>query len=164
MARDAIARQYDVEKNSVTLTEDPNAEGNYRPGKIAFQARKGKSIDLEKLRESIAATRLSGGTSMRVDWLEITALGEVVAAGPELRLKVSGTGQELVLGEEPAAREVWQRLREAQARGARITSVTGKVQGWNGKFPDVLRALAPDAPGGQKPPLLLVTGFEVAGK
>src|SRR5205814_2382248 len=124
MARDAIARQYDVDKNAVGLTCDLG-KGDYRPGLITFQAKPGRSINLEKMRESIAATRLSGGTNMHMDWLEITARGEVVAAGPELRLKSAGTGPALVLGEEPGARDVLQRLRTAQAQGAKITSVTG---------------------------------------
>ena len=162
MARDAIARQYDVDKNSVSLTPETDT-GNYRPGKIAFHAKKGKSIDLEKLRESIAATRLSGGTSMSVDWLEITARGEV-SGGPDLTLKVSGTGQTLVLGEDPGAKTMLQKLREAQAGGAKIISVTGHVPGWSGRFPSVLKALAPDAAPGQKQSLLLVTSFEVAEK
>jgi hypothetical protein len=161
MARDAIARQYDVEKNSVTLVPEP-VKGNYCPGTITFHAKKGKSIDLEKLRESIAATRLSGGTKMSVDWLDITARGEVIVRGEEVLLKVSGSGQELVLGENPEAKTVLQRLREALARGTKITSVRGRVQGWTGRFPDVLRALAPDAAGGQKRTLLLVTDFEIA--
>ena len=161
MARDAIARQYDVDKNSVILTGDAG-KGGYRPGRITFAAKAGKSIDLEKVRESIAATRLSGGTSMRVDWLEITARG-AVSGGPELRLKVSGSGQEFVLGEEPGAKGVLQKLREAQARGMPIASVSGRVQGWNGRFPDVLKALAPNATAGRNP-TLLVTNFEVGAK
>ena len=156
MARDAIARQYDVDKNSVMINSEP-VPGSYRPGTISFQARKGRSIDLEKLRESIAATRLSGGTKMSVDWLEITARGEVVADGPGLRLKSSGTHQEFVLGENPDAKDVFQRLRAAQERGAKITSVTGRVPGWTGTFPAVLKALAESGP---KPTVLLVSDFE----
>src|SRR5262245_37712966 len=108
MARDAIARQYDVDKNSVSLVSEP-VQGSYRPGTILFQAKKGRSIDLEKLRESIAATRLSGGTKMSVDWFEITARGELVDRGGELLLKVSGTGEELVLAENPEAKAALQR-------------------------------------------------------
>jgi hypothetical protein len=160
MARDAIARQYDVNKNSVTLSGDPTAPGNYKPGLIRFQAKPGQSVDLEKMRASIAATRLSGGTNMRMDWLEITARGEV-SGGPELRLKVSGTGQEFVLGEDPDAKGALQKLRAAQAAGTNITSVTGHVQGWKGRFPDVLKA---QAAGAAKAPTLLVTDFAVAGK
>ncbi len=159
MARDAIARQYDVDKNSVTLTSDED-KGRYCPGTISFRAKPGKSIDLEKLRASIAATRLSGGTNMRMDWLEITARGEVVGRGQELRLKVSGSGQEFVLAEDPSAKAVLPRLREALKRGA-VTSVTGHVQGWNGRFPDVLKAVAPDARGQT---VLLVRDFTLEAK
>jgi hypothetical protein len=163
MARDAIARQYDVDKNGVALFCEP-AKDKYLPGTISFHARKGKSIDLEKMRESIAATRLSGGTNMRVDRLEITATGEVSAGAKDVVLKVSGTGQELVLGENPNAKDEFQRLRQALAKGAKVTGVTGHVQGWNGRFPDVLKALAPDPAMGRKPTVLLVTDFEVGGK
>ena len=156
MARDAIARQYDVDKNSVVLfCEDDKRQ--YSPGTILFSARKGRSVDLEKMRESITATRLSGGTNMRVDRLDITARGEVVTGGPELLFKVTGTSQEFVLAEDPGAKDAFQRLRET--RGAKIVTVTGRVHGWEGRFPDVLRALAV---AGQKPTRLYVTDFEVA--
>jgi hypothetical protein len=161
MARDAISRQFDVDKNSVYLTPtDPNVKGGYKPGTVTFNAKKGKSIDLEKMRESIAATRLSGGTNMRMDWLEITATGNVAPAGNDLVLKIAGTGQTFVLGEDSAAKEALARLREAVAKGQAVSQVTGHVQGWSGKFPDVLRAMAPGAPG-QKPATLLVTDFTV---
>ena len=162
MARDAIARQYDVEKNSIALVAAA-PKGQYVPGMITFHAKKGRSIDLVKLRESIAATRLSGGTNMRVDWLEITIRGEVTTVGSELRLKVAGTGQEFVLGEDPGAKAAWQRLREARERSAKITSVSARVPGWTGRFPDVLKALATDTAAGRTQ-TLLVTDFEVARK
>jgi hypothetical protein len=163
MAADAIARQYDVDKNSVILFCEP-VGGNYRPGTITFQAKKGRSIDLEKMRESIAATRLSGGTNMRVDRLEVTVRGQVAAAGAGLRLKASGTGQEFALAEDPDGSESLRRLQKALAGGKQVVSVTGRVRGWNGRFPDVLKAVAPDGPVGREGPTLLVTNFEVAGK
>jgi hypothetical protein len=157
MARDAIARQYDVDKNSVTLIPDAEEpKKGYQPGTITFQAKKGRSIDLDKVRESIAATRLSGGTNMKMDWLEITAAGEMVSSGGEMILKLSESGQEFVLGEQPESRAALKRLRDVHARGAKITSVTGRVEGWSGRFPDVLRGLT-----AQKRPRLQVMGFEV---
>ncbi|MCI0461764.1 MAG: hypothetical protein L0Z62_32845 [Gemmataceae bacterium] len=161
MARDAIARQYDVDKNSVTLTSDENVKGGYRPGTISFQAKQGRTIDLEKLRASIAATRLSGGTRMSMDWLEITARGEVVPLDDALRLRVSGTGQEFVLIEDPGGKPVLPRLREALARGAKSLQLTGRVQGWNGRFPDVLKAVAPGARGQT---VLLIRDFTLEAK
>jgi hypothetical protein len=159
MARDAIARQFDVDKNSVTLTCEPG-KGGYRPGLITFYAKKGKSIDLDKIRESIAATRLSGGTNMGMDYLEITARGEIAVSDKEVLLKVSGTDQQFVLGNDPGKKGHLERLRQALKQGQKVTSITGRVQGWNGRFPDALRALAKTA-AAQGPMVLLVTEFEI---
>ena len=159
MACDAIARQFDVDANSTKLTRPADQKGGYQLGTIEFAAKKGKSIDLDKISESITATRLSGGTSMRVDYLEITARGQVFERDKELVLKVSGTGQELVLSEEPTAKDGLQRLRAAVARGDKVSTVTGRVPGWSGRFPDVLRAWA-KAPDTQKRRLAVVD-FEI---
>lgn len=159
MARDAITRQYDVDKNLVTLTCEPG-KGGYRPGVITFYAKKGKSIDLDKLQESLIATRLSGGTSMSVDYLEITVRGTVVAV-PEkgLVLKVSERDGEFVLQDDAGAKGMTQKIAETiSSKGESVVSVTGRVPGWNGRFPAVLKGLAA-APKGRA---LLVTGFETA--
>ena len=155
MALDAIARQYDVDADSMLLLRPEGQGGSYQLGTIEFAAKKGKSIDLDKIHESITATRLSGGTGMRMDYLEITAKGEVIERDKELVLKVSGTGQELSLSEEPTAEAGLQRLREAVARGDKVSTVTGRVPGWRGSFPDVLRAWA-KAPDTQKRKLAVV--------
>jgi hypothetical protein len=157
MARDAITRQYDVDKNRVTLTCAEGKE-SYRPGLITFPAKQGKSIDLAKIHESLTATRLSGGTAMSVEHLEITALGAVVAREKELLLTVSGSGQQFTLVEAPTAKGMAEKLREAVARGDKVIGITGRVQGWTGRFPDVLRKLA-EAPAIQT---LHVIDFEVA--
>src|SRR6516164_3689319 len=158
MARDAIARQYDVDADSMILVPI-GLKRSYQLGTIEFFAKKGKSIDLDKLDESIAATRLSGNTNMSIDYLEITAKGKVIERDKELVLKVSGTGQEFVLSEEPTATDGLQRLREAVARGNKVSTVTGRVPGWSGRFPVVLRAWA-NAPDTQKWKLAVVD-FEV---
>jgi hypothetical protein len=162
MARDAIARQYDVDADSIKLNRFEGQTGGYQLGTIEFFAKKGKSIDLDKLDESIAATRLSGNTSMSIDYLEITAKGEVIERDKELVLKVSGTGQELVLSEGPTAEGGLRRLREAAARGDKVSTVTGRVPGWNGRFPVVLAAWA-KAPDAQKRKLAVVD-FKVEKK
>lgn len=159
MARDAITRQYDVAKNLVTLTCE-DGKGSYRPGLITFHAKQGKSINLTKIRESITATRLSGSTSMSVTYLEITALGAVTVRDQELLLTVSGCGQQFTLVEEPTAKGMAQKLRDALGRGEKVTGVTGRVQGWSGVFPVVLRELA-KAPAIQT---LSVIDFEVGKK
>jgi hypothetical protein len=162
MACDAIARQYDVDADSIKLTRPEDQKGNYQVGTIEFAAKKGKSIDLDKIDESIAATRLSGRTNMRMDYLEITAKGKVIERDKELVLKVSGTGQEFALSEDPTGRGRIQRLREAVARGDKVSTVTGRVLGWNGRFPDVLAAWA-KAPDSQKR-MLAVVDFKVEKK
>jgi hypothetical protein len=166
MARDAIARQYDVDKNAVRLDISP-VKANYQEGAITFAAKKGKSLDLDKLRESLWATRLSGGTRMQMNYLEITVRGDVVPDGDAARLHVAGTGQRFALAEDPSAKPEaggptpYQRLRQALARGEKVVSVTGHVHGWSGYFPDVLKTLAaPSA--GQAPAQLLVTDFQTA--
>ena len=161
MARDAIARQYDVDADSIILLPI-GPTGNYQLGTITFAPKKGRSIDLDKICESITATRLSGNTGMRMDYLEITAKGAVIERGKELVLKVSGTGQELVLIEEPTAKDGLERLREAVARGDKVSTVTGRVPGWNGGFPTVLAAWA-KAPETQKRKLAVVD-FQVEKK
>jgi hypothetical protein len=166
VARDAIARQYDVDKNSVKLEMEATS-GEYRPGTITFRAKDGKSINLDQIRESIRATRLFGGTQMRVTYLEVTAVGDVTAAPQEIVLRVKGTGQEFTLAEEPNAepkggKTALQRLRAALDRGEKITSITGRVGGWDGRFPDVLRALEAQPNSPSKRLRLLVTDFGIA--
>ena len=162
MALDAIARQYDVDADSIKLARPEGQKGDYQLGTIEFAAKKGKSIDLEKIHESITATRLSGGTRMSMDYLEITARGKVIERDKDLVLKVSGTGQQLVLSEDPAAKGGLQRLREAVARGDKVFTVTGRVPGWNGRFPVVLAAWT-KAPDSQKS-MLAIMDFKVEQK
>jgi hypothetical protein len=151
-----------VDKDSVKLSCDSD-KGKYRPGKITFQAREGRSINLGKIQEAITATRLSGHTNMRVDYLEITLLGKLVLRDREPVLKVSGSGEEFELAGDD--RDVEKRLREAAGRGAERVSVTGRVDGWTGRFPVVLRTLAKRyGTDGKKPMLLVITSFEITAK
>jgi hypothetical protein len=171
VARDAIARQYDVKKNSVKLV-CLTATGHYRPGTITFFMKKGKSLDLAKLHASLVATRLSGGTAMGINYLEITATGKAEVKGNETLFQVAGTGQQFALGDDPKAKPrkgtptAFQRLRAALAKGAKVTSVTGRVQGWSGTFPAVLRAVGRTLtkPGNRKPIVLFVTDFQTPRK
>ena len=82
MARDATARQNDVDADRVRL--------DISKGEITFRAKKGRLVDLDKLHESIWATRLSGGTGMALNWLDVTAVGEVTAEKDHLVLRVAG--------------------------------------------------------------------------
>ena len=149
MARDAIARQYDVDADAVRL--------DIRKGEITFRARKGRLVDLDKLHESIWATRLSGGTGMALNWIDVTAVGEVVIEKDRTVLKVAGSDQTFVLREDPGAKKdgktAFARLREAVGRGDKRVSVTGRLEGWHGHFPPFLSKLPP------RPRVILVKGF-----
>jgi hypothetical protein len=150
VARDATARLYDVDADSVTL--------DIKNGIVTFHAKKGRLIDLDKLHESIWATRLSGKTGMHLTWIDVTAKGEVVRVNGQTRLKVKGTKQYFVLAEAPGHSEEapFTRLREALDRGQKVVSVTGRLKGWSGHFPDFLGLLP------EKPRVILVQEFQTA--
>jgi hypothetical protein len=145
VARDAAARQYDVDADAVKLDFDK--------GEILIKAKKGRLIDLDKLHESIRATRLSGGTGMALNWIEVTAVGEVVVEKDRTVLKVTGSADYFVLKDGPKGKVLAQ-LREAVAGGKKKMSVTGRLEGWHGPFPVFLRTVPP------KPRVILLKGFE----
>jgi hypothetical protein len=156
VARDATARLYDVDADGVEL--------NVKQGLITFRAKKGRVVDLDKLHESIWATRLSGGTGMSLNWIDVTAEGEVVVDKGQTLLKVKGTDQYFLLGGDPnpkpedGAGTPLERLREALARGDKVVSVAGRVDGWKGHFPPFLKALP------KKPYRILVQDFRTANR
>jgi hypothetical protein len=150
VARDAAARQFDVDADSVKL--------DLTKGEVTFRARKGRLIHLDKLHESIWATRLSGGTGMALNWIDVTAVGEVVMQKDRLILKVKGSDDYFVLKEDPKAKiadkTFYDLLREAVERGDKPTSITGRVEGWQGHFPPFLKTLP------VQPRVILVKDFE----
>jgi hypothetical protein len=150
VARDATARQYDVDADFTKLDK--------KAGTIAFQAKKGRLVDLDKLHESIWATRLGDGTGMTLNWLDVTATGEVVS-GAEPKLKVTGSDQVFSLGAETEGsskeqKEAFQRLIAALERGEKVVSVTGRVEGWKGNLTQFSKLLPP------KPRRILVKEFQ----
>jgi hypothetical protein len=162
-----------VDASSIKYEMAPGS-GRYRHGTITFAVKKGKSLDLQKLHESLRATRLGKRTNSGVNWFEITAEGNVVVRDKEARIDVSGTKQQFTLSDDPKAKPkkgnktAYQSLREAQARGEKIVSVTGRLQDWDGKWPGVLAKLEElakekDKPG-TKPRVLVVTDFQTAKK
>ncbi|MDA1016816.1 MAG: hypothetical protein O3A00_20455 [Planctomycetota bacterium] len=159
MARDATARLYDVEDSSVVYKK-PGKRGRYDHGTIAFNARKGKLVDLDKLHESVWATRLSGGTSSGLVKLDVRVLGNVVIEDGQAVMKVAGSKSEFVLADDPSVKvalgqkTVLQQIRDSIATGKPVVNVTGQVQGWNGHWPKFLAQRAPS------PHRLLVTSFE----
>ena len=154
MARDATARQYDVDADGVKL--------DVSKGEITFRAKKGRLVDLDKLHESIWATRLSGNTGMALNWIDVTAVGEVVVEKDRTILKVTGSDDYFVLQVDPKGKpgekSVFARLREEVDRGQKVASVTGRVEGWGGSFPTFLKELP------KKPRVLFVKDFEAVKK
>jgi hypothetical protein len=144
--------------------------GKYRHGTITFAAKKGKSIDLQKIHEALRATRLGGKTNSGVIYLDITAEGEVAIGDKETLLKVSGADVQFLLGDDPKAKPkegektACQRLTDALAKGKKIASVTGRVQSWSGRWPVVLEELAKESEkkSDKKPTLLIVKDFEIS--
>jgi hypothetical protein len=152
VARDATARQYDVDADRVKLI--------IAKGEITFQARKGRLVDLDKLHESIWGTRLSGRTGMALNWLDVTAVGVVAEEKDQLVLKVGGSSDIFVLKADPKDKggknSAFARMQQALERKEKVVSVTGRVSGWSGHFPPFLKTLP------KKPRTILVKEFEVA--
>jgi hypothetical protein len=156
VARDATARLYDVDADRVTL--------DVKTGKITFRAKKGRLVDLDKLHESIWATRLSGNTGMSLNWIDVTAEGEVVRDKDKLVLRVPGTDQHFVLLDDPkpktgpGGKTPLERLRQALDRGEQVRSVTGRLEGWSGHFPGFLKTLP------ERPRVIQIHEFQMGGK
>jgi hypothetical protein len=174
--RDTIARQSDVDKSSMKYEVEPGS-GDYRHGTITFYPQRGKSLDLATIHASLQTTRLAGKTRSAVNYLAITAKGEGIVVEKDTRLKAIGATPQFALGDDPktepteGAKTPFRRLCEALAKGAKVTSVTGRVHGWSGPWPEVLRGLPggpaedsekSDEPAATKPPLLIVTDFQTA--
>ena len=92
MARDATARLYDVATSKVVLKRRFDRE-EYDIGEVVFVAKKDRLINLDKLRESIQATRLSGGTKSGVLHLTVTVEGQVFPGEEELTMLPSGSDE-----------------------------------------------------------------------
>jgi len=157
VAREATARLYDVDADTIVFKR-LSKSGKYDTGTVTFRAKTGKLIDLDKLHESVWATRLSGGTRSGLVSLEVTAAGTIVVGDKETTLKVADAEPEFALAQNPEAdfKNAFAELRTALERGDKITSVTGRLDGWSGRWPEVLKKLPP------KPRRIFVTRFEVA--
>lgn len=143
-----------MEFTKLRLTE------KYDQATIEFRAHSGMLIDLDKLHESLWATRLSGGTRSGCISLQVTAIGEVEQTGSEILLNIDGTDRQFVLvgdveakPKDPEERAL-PALREAVARGETHLNITGYVDGWVGRWPGLLR----EPP--ERRPRLMVIGFE----
>ena len=158
MACDATARLYDVDEDSVVFKKLQKTK-RYDQGTITFHARKGKLIDLDKLHESIWATRLSGGTRSGLVSLEVTAVGQVVETKEATVLKVANSDSQFVLirstDEKQAA--LFGKL-QAEAGTNAFVRVTGRIDNYEGRWPDVLRSRP------VKPRRIIISAFEVVEK
>ncbi len=158
MARDATARLYDVDEDSLVFKKLDKTQ-KYDQGTVTFRAREGRLVDLDKLHESIWATRLSGGTRSGLVSLDVTVIGRVVENGRQTVLKVAGTDAQFVLRAHPDEDHAaaLDDLRAAVRGTDRVVLVTGRIDDYFGRWPDVL-AKRP-----ARPRRVLVTGFEIGG-
>ena len=137
MACDATARLYDVDEDTAVFKRLKKTE-KYDQGTFTFRARKGKLIDLDKLHESIWATRLSGGTRSGLVNLEVSAIGKVVQKNGESVLHVEGSDATFVLGQHPDAKlaAVLGQLKNVTGKGN--VTITGDIADYSGQWPRVL--------------------------
>jgi hypothetical protein len=151
---DATARLYDVNEDSLVF-ERLDYKKKYDQGTITFHARKGKLIDLDKLRESIWATRLSGGTHSGLVSFEVTVIGKIVPTKAGLVLRVRGSRDEFPLGEhtDKKYRAAYSKLKAIGPN--RVVRLTGLIDGYRGRWPTLLKQ--PSA----KSRKILVTHFKV---
>jgi hypothetical protein len=154
VACDATARLYDVDEDSVVFKKLQRTE-KYDQGTITFRARKGRLIDLDKLHESIWATRLSGGTRSGLVTLEVTAIGHVVASKDKTVLRVAGSEAEFLLGRNPDAKHtaVFGPLKKMPREN--VVKLTGRIDNYTGRWPKVLASMP------ENPRRILVASFEV---
>ncbi len=160
MACDAISRQYDVDHDTVIFKKLEQTK-RYDQGTITFRARKGKLIDLDKMHESIWATRLSGGTRSGLVNLIVTTIGTVESAASATDdskpvLQVAGSDRAFTLSQHSDEKHaaIFRDLQKSVASGKQVR-VTGQIDEYVGRWPDVLRKRPAN------PRRILVTSFEV---
>jgi hypothetical protein len=137
VAGDAAARLYDVDEDSAVFKKHDRTT-EYDRGTFTFHARKGKLIDLDKLHESIRATRLSGSTRSGLVSLEVTAVGRIMISGDKTVLAITGSSEEFVLVQHPDAKhaEVFGRLTTS---GDTVVKLTGQIADYAGRWPNLLK-------------------------
>ncbi len=155
MACDATARLYDVDEDSVVFKKLDKTK-RYDQGTVTFRARKGALIDLDKLHESIWATRLSGGTRSGIVSLEVTVIGELQTSSQQTVLKVAGSNAEFILKKHTDEKHVatFGRVQMLTGNGT-VVRVTGQIENYAGRWPNLLKT-KPINPRG-----ILVTAIEV---
>jgi hypothetical protein len=118
---------------------------------LTFRSKPGKSLDLGAIHAALKPTRLGKNAGSVLSYFRLTAVGQITGE-KELRLRVRGTDLEFVLSETPEARPdkggrtILQHLRGELARGHGDMEVTGYLDGWKGRFPEVLKNEVPRVP------------------
>jgi hypothetical protein len=155
VAREATARLYDVDEDSVTFKKLNQTE-KYDQGVIRFRARKGKLVDLDKLHESVWASRLAHSTRSGLVSLDVVVIGEAIRTRDGMRLKVSGSESEFVLVKDPSQDQAkaFDQLAAVAADEGQAVRLTGRIDNYKGRWPSLYGK--PVA----KPRRLLVTSFE----
>lgn len=153
MAVDATARLYDVDEDSVVFKKLQQTK-KYDQGTVTFRARKGRLINLDKLHESIWATRLSGGTRSGLVTLEVVAIGEVVKTQDGMLLNVSGSESQFVLAGSPGNETVFDKLQDATTGSSQLVKLTGNIDNYIGRWPSLFKKNP------ENPRRVLVTKFE----
>jgi hypothetical protein len=155
VACDATARLYDVDEDTLVFKKLQKSE-KYDQGTVTFRARSGRLIDLDKLHESIWATRLSGGTRSGLVSLEVTAIGKVSAAEEEAVLAVAGSDSQFVLRKNADGdhADAFDQLMKVAGSDSTVR-VTGRIADYSGRWPDVLQKRP------AKPRQILVTKIEI---
>ena len=129
MAREATARLYDVDEHSVTFKKLNQTE-KYDQGVITFRARKGKLIDLDKLHESVWASRLAHSTRSGLVSLDVVVIGEAIQTREGIRLKVSGVDSDFVVVKGPSEEqaEAFAQLAAVAADEGQAVRLTGQIR------------------------------------
>ena len=118
---------------------------------LTFRPKPGKSLDPSAIHAALKPTRLGKNAGSVLSYFRLTAVGSITGE-KELRLKVRGTDLEFVLTETQEAkpdqggRTLLQHLRGELAKGHGDMEVTGYLDGWKGRFPEVLKNEVPKVP------------------
>src|SRR6516165_9478831 len=118
---------------------------------LTFRPKPGKYLDPSAIHAALKPTRLGKNAGSVLSYFRLTAVGSITGE-KELRLKVRGTDLEFVLTETQEAkpdqggRTLLQHLRGELAKGHGDMEVTGYLDGWKGRFPEVLKNEVPKVP------------------
>jgi hypothetical protein len=141
-----------VDKGSIKIDKEKST--------LTFRSEPGKSLDPSAIHAALKPTRLGKNAGSVLSYFRLTVVGPITGE-KELRLKVRETDLEFVLAETPEAkpdkggRTLLQHLHNELAKGPGDMEVTGYLDGWKGRFPEVLKNEVP------KVPVLQVIDFRI---